>query len=223
MAIESINPATGELIETFAAHTPSQVQEILDRAHQAFRGWRTASFSERSALLHRVAAYLREEKSRLARVATLEMGKAIVESEAEVEKCAWNCEFYAQEAERFLQDEAVATNAAASYVAFRPLGVILAVMPWNFPYWQVFRFAAPALMAGNTAVLKHASNVSRVALEIARIFAAVGADPGLFSTILVPGAEVSQVIASHHIAAVTLTGSEQAGVAIATTAGSARE
>jgi succinate-semialdehyde dehydrogenase/glutarate-semialdehyde dehydrogenase len=216
MAIESINPATGELIETFAAHTPSQVEGILDRAHLAFLRWRTASFSERSALLRRVAAYLREQKSQLAKVATLEMGKAIIESEAEVEKCAWNCEYYAEEAERFLQDEVVATNAAASYVAFRPLGVILAVMPWNFPYWQVFRFAAPALMAGNTAVLKHASNVSRVALEIERIFAECGADPGLFSTILVPGSEVSSVIASRHITAVTLTGSEQAGVAIAT-------
>jgi succinate-semialdehyde dehydrogenase/glutarate-semialdehyde dehydrogenase len=149
------------------------------------------------------------------------MGKPIVESEAEVEKCAWNCDFYADNAEKFLADERVATNATESYVAFRPLGVILALMPWNFPYWQVFRFAAPALMAGNTAVLKHASNVSLVALEIERIFQESGLPQGIFKTVLVPGAETDVLIADRRIAAVTLTGSDAAGVAVASASGHA--
>lgn len=174
MSIQSINPATEEVIETFELFSKAQVRQALDDARQAFLSWRTTSFAERSTLLHRVAAYLREHKERLAQIATLEMGKPIVEAEAEVEKCAFNCEFYADNAEKFLADEQVKANATESYVAFRPLGVVLALMPWNFPYWQVFRFAAPALMAGNTAVLKHASNVSRAALEIEHIFQACG-------------------------------------------------
>ena len=149
------------------------------------------------------------------------MGKTITEAEAEVEKCAWNCDFYAENAERFLADEKVVANAAESYVAFRPLGVILAIMPWNFPYWQVFRFAAPALMAGNTAVLKHASNVSRVALEIERIIQEAGLPKGSLRTVLVPGSETSKLIADPRIAAVTLTGSEAAGVEVAGASGHA--
>ncbi len=189
MSIRSINPATEEVIETFELYSETQVHQALDEAHRAFLSWRNTSFEERSALLHRVAAYLRQQKARLAQTATLEMGKPIVEAEAEVEKCAFNCGFYADNAEKFLADEPVKANATESYVAFRPLGVVLALMPWNFPYWQVFRFAAPTLMAGNTAVLKHASNVSRTALEIERVFQTCGLPQGAFRTVLVPGAE----------------------------------
>jgi succinate-semialdehyde dehydrogenase/glutarate-semialdehyde dehydrogenase len=147
------------------------------------------------------------------------MGKSITEAEAEVEKCAWNCDFFAENAERFLTDEIVPSNASESYVAFRPLGVVLAIMPWNFPYWQVFRFAAPTLMAGNTTVLKHASNVSRVALEIERIFQEAGLPQGVLRTVLVPGSETGRLIEDSRIAAVTLTGSEAAGVEVAATSG----
>ncbi len=220
MSIQSINPATEEVIETFELFSKAQVQQALEDARHAFLSWRNTSFEERSTLLHRVAAYLREHKVRLAQIATLEMGKPIVEAEAEVEKCAFNCEFYAENAEKFLADEAVKANATESYVAFRPLGVVLALMPWNFPYWQVFRFAAPALMAGNTAVLKHASNVSRAALEIERIFQECGLPHGAFRTVLVPGAETRPLIEDPHIAAVTLTGSEEAGIAVASASGS---
>ncbi|MFI5273669.1 MAG: NAD-dependent succinate-semialdehyde dehydrogenase [Ktedonobacterales bacterium] len=221
MRFESINPATGELIESFEAAAPNQINQTLDSAREAFRGWRRTSFAERGTALHRVAAYLREHKAALARFATLEMGKPLTESEAEVEKCAWNCDYYAEHAERMLADEPAASGATESYVSYLPLGVILAVMPWNYPYWQVFRFAAPALMAGNTAVLKHASNVSRVGLEIARVFRECGLPDGAFQTLLVPGAEVDYLIGDHRIAAVTLTGSDAAGQAVGSAAGRA--
>jgi acyl-CoA reductase-like NAD-dependent aldehyde dehydrogenase len=221
MSIKTINPTTGEVLETFEAYSQGQINAALDEAHQAFLQWRSTTFAERAKHLHSVAQHLRERKTELARIAVLEMGKTITEAEAEVEKCAWNCDFYAENAERFLADEKVVANAAESYVAFRPLGVILAVMPWNFPYWQVFRFAAPALMAGNTAVLKHASNVSRVALEIERIIQEAGLPKGSLKTVLVPGSETSKLIADPRIAAVTLTGSEAAGVEVAGASGHA--
>src|SRR6266704_656676 len=219
MSIQTINPTTGEVLETFEAYKQEQINEALEQAHQAFLRWRMASFSERAKHLHSVASHLRDHKHELARTAVLEMGKSITEAEGEVEKCAWNCDYFAGNAERFLADEKVATNATESYVAFRPLGVILAIMPWNFPYWQVFRFAAPALMAGNTAVLKHASNVSRVALEIERIFQEAGVPQGVLRTVLVPGSETRKLIADPRIAAVTLTGSEAAGVEVAAASG----
>jgi succinate-semialdehyde dehydrogenase/glutarate-semialdehyde dehydrogenase len=147
------------------------------------------------------------------------MDKPIVEAEAEIEKCVWNCEYYAENAEKFLASESIATNAAESYVSFQPLGVILALMPWNFPYWQVLRFAVPALMAGNTAVLKHASNVSRAALDIERLFQESGFPQGVFRTVLVPGVQTGKLIVDRRIAAVTLTGSDAAGVAVATASG----
>ncbi len=221
MSIQSINPATEEVIETFEPYSDDQVNQALDQAQKAFLGWRETRFAERRAILHRVARYFREHKTELARLATLEMGKPIVESEAEVEKCAWNCDFFADNAEKFLADEHVATNANESYVSFRPLGVILALMPWNFPYWQVFRFAAPALMAGNTAVLKHASNVPLTALKIERIFQECGLPEGAFRTVLVPGAETRRLIEDPRIAAVTLTGSDVAGAAVASASGHA--
>jgi len=219
MSIQTINPTSGEVLETFEPFSQQQINRALDQAHQAFLRWRTMTFAERAKHLHSVASHLRDHKTALARIAVLEMGKSITEAEAEVEKCAWNCDFYADHAERFLADEKVATNATESYVAFRPLGVILAIMPWNFPYWQVFRFAAPALMAGNTAVLKHASNVSRVALEIERIFQEAGLPQGVLRTVLVPGSEAPRLIEDPRIAAVTLTGSEVAGIEVAATSG----
>jgi len=219
MSIQPINPTTGEVLETFEPYSEQQVNQALDQARQAFLHWRTNSFAERGKYLHSVASHLRDHKTELARIAVLEMGKSITEAEAEVEKCAWNCDFFAENAESFLRDEKVASNASESYVAFRPLGVVLAIMPWNFPYWQVFRFAAPTLMAGNTSVLKHASNVSRVALEIERIFQEAGLPQGVLRTVLVPGSETGRLIEDSRIAAVTLTGSEAAGVEVAATSG----
>ncbi len=219
MSIHSINPATEEILETFEPYTQEQINDALEQARRAFLQWRETSFAERSIYLHRIANYLREHKAELARTSTLEMGKPIVEAEAEVEKCALNCDFYAEQAERFLADEHVTSNATESYVSFQPLGVVLALMPWNFPYWQVFRFAAPALMAGNTAVLKHASNVSRAALDIERVFQECGLPEGVFKTVLVPGSETGALIEDPRIAAVTLTGSDVAGMAVASTSG----
>ena len=219
MSIESINPATGQVIETFEPFTTTQIDQTLARARAAYLRWRTTSFAERAALLHRVASLLRVQKADLGRVATLEMGKTLAESQAEVEKCAWNCDYYAENGEAFLAPETIATNAADSYVQFTPLGVVLAIMPWNFPYWKVMRFAAPAIMAGNAAVLKHASNVTRCGLEIERIFREAGAPDGLFTTIIVPGGEVEPIISDPRIAAVTLTGSTPAGMQVAGAAG----
>ena len=221
MSIQTVNPTTGEVLETFEVYTEKQINEALDQAHAAFLKWRTTTFAERANYLRGIASHLRDHKTALARTAVLEMGKTITEAEAEVEKCAWSCDFFAENAERFLADEKIATNATESYVAFRPLGVVLAIMPWNFPYWQVFRFAAPALMAGNTAVLKHASNVSGVALQIERIFLEAGLPQGILKTVLVPGSETRRLIEDPRIAAVTLTGSEAAGVEVAQASGHA--
>ncbi len=220
MGIQSINPTTGEVLETFEVHSQEQIEEAIDQAHRAFLHWRTTSFALRAEHLQRVARYLREHKTELGRLSVLEMGKSLAEAEAELEKCAWACDYYAEHAQHILADEHIATNATDSYVAFRPLGVVLALMPWNYPFWQVFRFAAPALMAGNAAVLKHASNVSRCALEIEHIFQACGLPEGIFRTVLVPGSETGRLIADRRIAAVTLTGSEGAGIAVASTSGS---
>jgi acyl-CoA reductase-like NAD-dependent aldehyde dehydrogenase len=220
-AFETHNPATGEPLRS---HRPISAQEVdlrLEEARVAFTSWRATDLLERSVILRRVAAYLRDEKGRIASLATVEMGKPIVEAEAEIEKCATCCAYYADNAAEQLADEIVPTNARRSYVAFRPLGAILAVMPWNFPFWQVFRFAAPALMAGNVGVLKHAANVSECALEIERIFEKCGLPKGAFSTLIVGSAGVEQIVADPRIAAVTLTGSEGAGAAVASAAGRA--
>ena len=219
MSIQSINPATEEIIERFEPYNQAQIDEALGEAHAAFLQWRETTFAERATLIRRLARYLRDRKAELARIATSEMGKPIVEAEAEVEKCAWNCDYYAENAEKFLADEHIATNATESYVSFQPLGVVLALMPWNYPFWQVLRFAAPALMAGNTAVLKHASNVSRSALEIERAFQECGFPQGAFRTVIGPGAETGKLITDPRIAAITLTGSDAAGVAVASTSG----
>jgi len=220
MTIQSINPATEEVIETFEPHTAAHIDEILSTVAAAQKRWRDRSFAERADVLRRVAALLRERKDELAHAATSEMGKPIAESEAEVEKCAWVCEYYAEGAERFLADEQAPSTATESYVAYRPLGVLLAIMPWNFPYWQALRAAAPALMAGNAVILKHASNVTRCALHIERLFTDAAPDT-IFRTILAPGSQVEALIADRRIAAVTLTGSDAAGVAVASAAGRA--
>jgi len=217
--IHSVNPATEEVLGTFEPCSEQQIAEALERAGAAFRSWRRTSFAERAVRMHRAAAYLRGCAARMASLITIEMGKPIVEAEAEVEKCAWNCDYYAENAQRFLQDDARAANAAESYIQYPPLGVILAVMPWNFPFWQVFRFAAPALMAGNTCILKHASNVPQCALAIEEVFREAGFPEPAFRSLLVPGSAVAPLIESAHVAAVTLTGSEAAGSMVASQAG----
>ena len=219
MAIESINPATGELVERFDEHDERRIQDVLDRAHSAQRSWRDLGFSGRAAHLAEVARVLREDKARFARMATEEMGKPIVEAEAEVEKCAFTVEWFCEHGERLLQARSIKSTASESYVQFVPLGVVLAVMPWNFPFWQFFRAAAPALTGGNTMVLKHASNVPRVALAIEEIFERAGVPEGVAQTLLVGSDRVSSLIADPRIAAVTLTGSDVAGAKVAEAAG----
>jgi acyl-CoA reductase-like NAD-dependent aldehyde dehydrogenase len=217
--ITTIDPATGSVLETYPIHDAGAIDATLTRATRAFHAWRATSHGERSAALSAAAAVLRARKSELATLATREMGKTIVEAEAEVEKCAGGCDHYAKHGAEYLAEEIVATNAAKSYVGFRPLGVLLAIMPWNFPYWQVFRAAAPALAAGNAVVLKHAANVTGCALAIERLFREAGFPEGVFSTIVVAGREMEHVVADPRIAAVTLTGSEDAGSAVASVAG----
>ena len=219
--VHSINPSTGEIAASFQIHSEAQVEDALRRAQDAFAAWRSSPFSSRTTLMKKAAAYLRLNKSRFAGYMTTEMGKPIGESEGEVEKCAWNCDYYAENAERFLGDEARHSNATESYIQYTPLGVLLAVMPWNFPFWQVFRFAAPALMAGNTAILKHASNVPQCALAIEEVFREAGFPAGVFQALLLPGSRVSGLIENSIIAAVTLTGSEGAGSQVASCAGRA--
>src|SRR5881397_2668646 len=219
MAIQSVNPATGEVLETFDEHSRQDVERILAAAHAAFLEWRDTRYAARAKSMRQAATTLRTRKADYARLMTLEMGKPIVQGEAEVEKCAWACEYYADQAEALLAEQPRQTDASRSYVRFDPLGPVLAVMPWNFPFWQVFRFAAPALMAGNAAVLKHASNVPRCALEIERVFRAAGLPEGLFGTVLVGPAAVLALIADARIRAVTLTGGERAGSQVAERAG----
>jgi len=219
MSIQSINPATGETIETFQETTPSELERILTGAQAAFHEWRALPSAVRAQSLQKAAGLLRTRKAEYARIMALEMGKPIVQGEAEVEKCAWVCEYYAQHAEGMLAPQPRETDASASYIRFDPLGPVLAVMPWNFPFWQVFRFAAPALMAGNTAVLKHASNVPRCALSIEEVFRDAGVPRGVFATALIGSAAVPGLIADPRIAAVTLTGSERAGSQVAERAG----
>ncbi len=215
----TIDPATERELETFETFSPDRIDAVLEAARAASRGWSRGPFAERRALMENAARYLREHATALAAVITREMGKPSAEATAEIAKCATCCDHYAVNAERYLADEPTASNATESYVAYQPLGVVLAVMPWNFPFWQVFRFAAPALMAGNVAVLKHASNVTRCALEIEAVFRAAGFPAGCFTTVVVSGSDVGQLIDDPRIAAVTLTGSEAAGVAVATAAG----
>ncbi len=219
MSIQSVNPATGETLATFPETSDRDIERILANSQAAFGGWRTLPFTVRAERMRAAARVLRARTTDYARAMTLEMGKPIVEAEGEVEKCAWVCDHYAEHAEADLAEQPRATDASKSYVRFDPLGPVLAVMPWNFPFWQVFRFAAPALMAGNGAVLKHASNVPRCALAIEEVFREAGFPAGLFATVLVSSAKVVKLIADPRIVAVTLTGSEQAGSIVAAQAG----
>src|SRR5213594_2796621 len=219
MAIQSVNPATGEVLETFDEHSRQDVERILAAAHAAFLEWRDTRYAARAKSMRQAATTLRTRKADYARLMTLEMGKPIVQGEAEVEKCAWACEYYADQAEALLAEQPRQTDASRSYVRFDPLGPVLAVMPWNFPFWQVFRFAAPALMAGDTAVLKHASNVPRCALTIEEVFRDAGFPRGVFATILVGSSAVAPLIADRRVVAVTLTGSDHAGSQVAQHAG----
>jgi len=215
----SINPATGQINGHFAEHTPKQVSEILHSVDLAQKQWEKSSFIARSAMMRNAASILRSQKSEFAQIIIQEMGKIIRESEAEVEKSALVCDYYADHAGKFLADEMIESDAGLSFVSFEPLGTILAVMPWNFPFWQVFRFAAPALMAGNAGVLKHASNVPECAVAIEKIFVKAGFPENLFRTLLIPASLVENVIAHDVIKAVTLTGSEEAGSKVAEIAG----
>jgi succinate-semialdehyde dehydrogenase/glutarate-semialdehyde dehydrogenase len=218
--MESINPHSGQRIGSYAPESDEAVSARLQAADNAFRNWRTTSFSERKKLMQAVAGILRGRKAELANLMADEMGKVIRDGLAEVQKCADCCDFYAEHAEKFLQDLPVASDAAKSYVAFDPLGVILAVMPWNFPFWQVFRFAAPSLMAGNVGMLKHASNVSGCALAIQDVFDAAGFPRHVFTSLLIESSRVEHVIRHPLVRAVTLTGSTPAGKSVAGIAGS---
>ncbi len=219
--IETRNPATGGALQAYPVHSESDVDARLAAAQRRFESWKSTTIADRAKSMSAMAAYFRREKSRLATLMTTEMGKPIVEAEAEIEKCAWCCEYYAENAQRHLADEVIASSAARSYVAFRPLGVVLAIMPWNFTFFQVIRFAVPAIMAGNVAILKHAANVTGCGLELERVFAACGFPEGVFATLVVPGSEMASIIRDPRIAAVTFTGSEQAGATVAATAAGA--
>jgi acyl-CoA reductase-like NAD-dependent aldehyde dehydrogenase len=219
--IETIDPATGRPLERFAYLDAHAVEAKLAGAHAAFLRWREMPVQERGAVLRAAAALLRTRRDALAATAVAEMGKPVVQARAEVEKCAWALDYFAEHGASMLEAREAPSNAAHSYVAYRPLGVVLAIMPWNFPYWQVFRAAAPALMAGNAMLLKHAPNTTRCGLEIEAIFAAAGAPEGLFGALLMTDRDVDERIADPRIAAVTLTGSERAGIAVASAAGQA--
>jgi succinate-semialdehyde dehydrogenase/glutarate-semialdehyde dehydrogenase len=219
MAIASINPATGVTLQSFEEHSDAEVQRRLGAAVQAFEQQRKSSFEERGAMLLRAAQLLERDKTALGQLISEEMGKTLKSGVAEAEKCALACRHYAEHGADYLRDEPVATDAAASYVRYLPLGAILAIMPWNFPFWQVIRFAAPALMAGNVGLLKHASNVPRCALAIEDLFLRAGFAPGVFQTLLIGSRRVGSLIEDERIRAVTLTGSEAAGIEVASAAG----
>lgn len=217
--ISSVNPSTGAHIAAFDAHDAAHIEGAMEKVWQAHKAWAKKPMDERTGLLRRVAALLRERKSQYGRLITLEMGKPIVEAEGEIEKCAWNCEFYADASPTILGDEVIQSSASLSKVVYDPLGVVLAVMPWNYPFWQVMRFAAPALAAGNGIVLKHANNVPQCAMAIEQLFRDAGAPESLFVTLLVEASEVKRLIEDRRISAVTLTGSTPVGKLVASQAG----
>lgn len=219
MSIASINPASGETIKTFEPLSETQIDEKLQRAAETFRSYRHTPLAEREAMMTRAAEILEAEKRDFARLMTVEMGKPVLSAVGEAEKCALVCRYYAANARVQLADQLVETNATKSYVKFQPLGPVLAVMPWNFPFWQVFRFAAPALMAGNVGLLKHASNVPQCALAIEDIFRRAGFPTGSFQTLLVGSDAVARVLEDPRVVAATLTGSEPAGRSVASLAG----
>jgi succinate-semialdehyde dehydrogenase/glutarate-semialdehyde dehydrogenase len=219
MSIATVNPATGETIKTFEPLSDIEIEQKLSLAQQTFQEYRWTTFEQRSQWMNAAASILESEKDALGQLMTLEMGKTLKSAIAEAEKCAWVCRFYAEKAAEFLKDEPAQTDASSSFIRYLPLGVILAVMPWNFPFWQVFRFAAPALMAGNVGLLKHASNVPQCALAIEGIFRRAGFPAGVFQTLLIGAAKVAPLMSDDRIKAATLTGSEPAGISLAIAAG----
>lgn len=219
MAIEAVSPTTGKNIKVYKEISPEEVKGIIEKSNESFQSWRKKNFSERAELLKRSAQVLRDNSDRYAILMAQEMGKPIKDGRAEIQKCALVCDYYADNTERFLQSEVVETDGSKSFVTFRPLGVILAVMPWNFPFWQVFRFAAPALMAGNACVLKHASNVPGSALAIEEVFRMATFPENLFQTLLIGSSQVDSVIENPLVKGVTLTGSTSAGKAVSRKAG----
>jgi succinate-semialdehyde dehydrogenase / glutarate-semialdehyde dehydrogenase len=219
--IRSINPATGEQIKTYNEMTLEEIDSIITKSHNAFLNWSGTAFSERRTCMEKASEILKDRKDKYAKLMTDEMGKPVKQSYAEVEKCAWVCDYFADKAELFLTDEIIDTEASNSFVAFQPLGVVLAVMPWNFPFWQVFRFAAPNLMAGNAGILKHSSNVTGCALAIEEIFRDAGFPENLFKAVILSSKSVGEIINNKRIMAVTLTGSVPAGRSVAEKAGAA--
>jgi succinate-semialdehyde dehydrogenase/glutarate-semialdehyde dehydrogenase len=216
----SKNPTTGETLAEFQDLTPEGLEQKLAVAEDTFLQWRETTYAFRAERMRRLASILKEDARRLGEMMTLEMGKPIKQAVAEAEKCAWVCEYYADNAEKILSEESILSDASESYVRFDPLGIILAVMPWNFPFWQVFRFAAPALMAGNVGLLKHASNVPQCAIEIEKLFGRAGFPEGAFQNLLIRSDAVEKVLRDKRVAAATLTGSEAAGQSVAAIAGS---
>lgn len=216
---QTINPHTNKVLETYQSITVDELKTKLDKSEEAYQSWKKTSFKERAALMMRVADLLKDNTEEYAKMITLEMGKPINEARGEVKKCAWVCEYYAERAEGFLADEMIETDAQKSFVSHSPIGTVLAVMPWNFPFWQVFRFAAPTLMAGNVGVLKHASNVFGSAIKIEEIFIQAGFPAGVFQNLIIHHDETEKIISHDTIKAVTLTGSERAGSAVASLAG----
>ncbi|MPZ48362.1 MAG: aldehyde dehydrogenase family protein [Dehalococcoidia bacterium] len=219
MLFQSLNPATEEVVAEFQEATAEEVEAALAGAVTAFESWRRTSFQQRGDLLRAAAKQLRGDKQRLAGLITLEMGKPIIQAEAEIEKCAGGCEYYATHAESFLADLAKESSATESYVVFDPIGTVFAIMPWNFPFWQVFRFAAPALMAGNTMIVKHAASTPQCALAIDEVFRKAGLPDSVYTNLFVNHDRAAEIIEDERIRAVTLTGSERAGTSVASTAG----
>jgi succinate-semialdehyde dehydrogenase/glutarate-semialdehyde dehydrogenase len=217
---ETIDPSNGNVLERFQRVSPARLDERLDAAATAFRSWRTSLVDDRVALVQSVATALRRQRDRLAATAVREMGKPIAQARSEVDKCAACCDYFADNAPHMLEPQPVA-GLAKRYVAFRPLGPVLTIMPWNFPFWQVIRAAIPALLAGNPILLKHADGTTRCGLEIEQVMRAAGAPDGLFSTLLIDNHVADDTIADPRIAAVTLTGSERAGIAVGAAAGAA--
>jgi len=218
--IQSINPANNQVIKTYQEISDIELSEVLSKMQTACEDWKTKSFNYRTSLMKTAAKILRNKKEEFSKLMTLEMGKPILQSRAEIDKCAWVCDYYADNAEKFLQDEIIQTDATKSFVTYQPLGVVLAVMPWNFPFWQVFRFAAPTLMAGNVGLLKHASNVSGCSLAIEEIFSEAGFPEFVFKSVILGPSKVKDLIADPIVQAVSLTGSVPAGKSVASAAGS---
>jgi len=219
MGIASVNPTTGEIVQTFEPLSDPEIEAKLDLAQQTFGQFRQVPLAQKAQWLNHTAEILEQERDRFGKLMTLEMGKTLVSAIAEVEKCAWVCRYYAEHGAEFLADVPVQTDASHSFIRYQPLGPVLAVMPWNFPFWQVFRFAAPALMAGNVGLLKHASNVPQTALAIEEVFLQAGFPQGTFQTLLIGSDQVSSLLEDHRVKAATLTGSEAAGASLAAAAG----